>query len=234
MTLDESGIFPSKLCAMEYRTRLYLITPPRIADIAAFETKLFNALDGGDVACLQLRLKTEDNVTTDLDATRRLGERIMEKVQERDIAVLINDRADLAAELGADGVHIGQSDMPFKEAKNWVGEHGIVGVTCHDSRHLAMIAGEQGADYVAFGAFYPTETKNAPTKAEPDLLTWWQEMMELPCVAIGGVTVDNAEPLVKAGADFIAVSNGVWGYEAGPKAAVEALNAVFDRAAGGE
>ncbi len=219
---------------MTHQTRLYLITPPRIDDLDAFEADLMSALDGGDVACLQIRLKEADNVTPDGEATRRLGERIIEKVQDLDIAVLINDRADLAAELGADGVHIGQSDMSFKDAKRWVGEHGIVGVTCHDSRHLAMLAGEQGADYVAFGAFYPTATKVAPTKADPELLTWWQEMMELPCVAIGGITPDNAKPLVKAGADFLAVSGGVWLYEAGPKAAVARFNEIFDQIAAGE
>lgn len=219
---------------MQHRARLYLITPPRIHSLSQFEAELFSALDGGDVACLQLRLKQDDNVTIDEDATRQLGARIIEKVQDRDVAVLINDRADLAAELGADGVHIGQSDMPFKDAKKWVGEHGIVGVTCHDSRHLAMVAGEQGADYVAFGAFYPTETKAAPTKAEPELLTWWQEMMELPCVAIGGITLNNAEPLVKAGADFLAVSGGVWQHSEGPAEAVKGFNALFDRYESGD
>lgn len=217
---------------MDHRTRLYLITPPVIADLGAFETDLFSALDAGDVACLQVRLKGADGKTVDVDATRRFGEKLIEKVQARDVAVIINDRADLAAELGADGVHIGQSDGTFKDAKKWVGEHGIVGVTCHDSRHLAMVAGEQGADYVAFGAFYPTETKEAPTQAEPELLTWWQEMMELPCVAIGGITPANAEPLVQAGADFLAVSGGVWKHEAGAAAAVAELNAIFDRVAG--
>ncbi len=217
---------------MEHRARLYLITPPRIDDLTTFEHQLYDALDGGDVACLQIRLKEDDNVSTDVDATRRVGERIIQSVQDRDIAVLINDRADLAAELGADGVHIGQSDMSYKDARKWVGEQGIVGVTCHDSRHLAMVAGEQGADYVAFGAFYATETKAAPTKAEPELLTWWQEMMELPCVAIGGVTPENAEALVRAGADFVAVSGGVWNYPEGPKAAIVRLNEIFDAVSG--
>ena len=162
--------------------------------------------------------------------TRALAEAITQKVQDRDIAVLINDRADIAAETGADGVHIGQSDMSLKDAKKWVGQDGIVGVTCHDSRHLAMLAGEQGADYVAFGAFYPTSTKIAPTKAEPELLTWWQEMMEVPCVAIGGVTPENADALVKAGADFIAVSGGVWSHPDGPAAAISRFNEIFDQA----
>lgn len=213
---------------MTHQTRLYLITPPSISDLGAFEAQLMSALDAGDVACLQIRLKDDDGVSVDVDATRALGKRVIEKVQARDVAVLINDRADLAAELGADGVHIGQTDMSFKEAKRWVGDEGIVGVTCHDSRHLAMVAGEQGADYVAFGAFYPTATKEAPTKAEPELLTWWQEMMELPCVAIGGITVENGAALARAGADFLAVSGGVWNHPEGAAEAVRAFNALFE------
>lgn len=217
---------------MDHQTRLYLITPPRIADLGAFEAQLIEALDAGDVACLQLRLKGADGVSVDVDATRALGKRVVEQVQSRDIAVLINDRADLAAELGADGVHIGQTDMSFKEAKRWVGADGIVGVTCHDSRHLAMLAGEQGADYVAFGAFFPTTTKEAPTKADPELLTWWQEMMEIPCVAIGGITVENGGELARAGADFLAVSGGVWNHPQGAAEAVRQFNALFDEANG--
>ena len=216
---------------MDHETRLYLITPPVIADLDVFETQLFEALDAGDVACLQIRLKDETGLFIDAEATRRVAGRLIEKVQARDVAVLINDRADLAAELGADGVHIGQADAPYAEARRWVGPDGIVGVTCHDSRHLAMLAGEQGADYVAFGAFYPTGTKEAPTQADPELLTWWQEMMEPPCVAIGGITTDNAETLVRAGADFLAVSGGVWHHKEGPAAAVRRFNEIFEACA---
>ena len=160
-----------------------------------------------------------------------LGRQIIARAQDRGVAVLINDRPDLAAELGADGVHIGQQDMPYARARKLVGEGAIVGVTCHDSRHLAMEAGEAGADYVAFGAFYPTETKDPATRAELELLTWWQEMMELPCVAIGGITTGNARPLVEAGADFLAVSAGVWGGPGGPGEAVKAFNTLFDELA---
>lgn len=218
---------------MEHRCRLYLITPPQIDDLEAFQIALFAALDAGDVACLQIRLKQADGKTVDEAATRRVARAITEKVQARDIAVIINDRADLAAELGADGVHIGQGDMDYKAARKWVGENGIVGVTCHDSRHLAMIAGEKGADYVAFGAFFPTETKEALTRADVDLLSWWQETMEPPCVAIGGITTDVAEDLVRAGADFLAVSAGVWKHANGPAAAVTEFNRIFDAVAGG-
>lgn len=168
------------------RCRLYLITPPEIADIAAFARQLDEALDAGDVASLQLRLKSREGIAAPDSHILELGRHIIPRAQERGIAVLVNDRPDLAMELGADGVHIGQGDIPYAKARKLVGPDAIVGVTCHDSRHLAMEAGEAGADYVAFGAFHPTDTKDAKAKAELELLTWWQAMMELPCVAIAG------------------------------------------------
>lgn len=143
------------------------------------------------------------------------------------MAFILNDRPDLAFETGCDGVHVGQQDAPYRQAREQVGPDAIVGVTCHDSRHLAMVAGEQGADYVAFGAFHPTTTKDAPTRAEPDILSWWSGLMEIPCVAIGGITLDNAPPLVAAGADFLAVSAGVWDHPEGPAAAVQAFDRLF-------
>jgi len=143
----------------------------------------------------------------------------------RDAALILNDRPDLAARLGCDGVHVGQDDASCAEARRIVGSGRMVGVTCHDSRHLAMEAAEAGADYVAFGAFFETATKDAPTRAEPELLTIWQETMQTPCVAIGGITVENCRGLAAAGADFIAVSAGVWTYRDGPAAAVAAFNA---------
>ena len=140
------------------------------------------------------------------------------------VAVIMNDRPDLAARLGCDGVHVGQDDASCAEARRIVGRDRTVGVTCHDSRHLAMEAAEQGADYVAFGAFFPTTTKDAISSAEPELLTIWQESMQIPCVAIGGITADNAASLAQAGADFLAVSAGVWSHPEGPAAAVAAIN----------
>ncbi len=210
------------------RCRLYLITPPEIADIAAFSKQLDEALDAGDVASLQIRLKSRDGVSPPDHHILELGRHIIPRAQDRGVAVLINDRADLAVELGADGVHIGQSDIPYPKARKLVGPDAIIGITCHESRHLAMEAGEAGADYVAFGAFYPTDTKVPAARAKPELLAWWQEIMEIPCVAIGGITVNNARPLVEAGADFLAVSAGVWRAEGGPAAAVRAFNAIFD------
>jgi thiamine-phosphate pyrophosphorylase len=202
--------------------RLYLITPPRIDDLAGFGHLLAQALDAGDVAAVQVRLKDmpDEIIAAAVDV-------IMPIAHARGVAVILNDRPDLAARLGCDGVHVGQSDASYAEARKLMGPHRMVGVTCHVSRHLAMEAAEAGADYVAFGAFHPTTTKDAPTRADPEILTIWQEVMETPCVAIGGITAENAEPLAAAGADFLAVSAGVWNDPKGPAHAVKALNAAI-------
>jgi len=202
--------------------RLYLITPPALPDPAAFAKTFAAALDAGDVACVQLRLKDVDD-----DTVRRACDILRPIAQDRGAAFLMNDRPDLARELGCDGVHIGQEDAPYAEARRIVGDDAIVGVTCHNSRHLAMTAGERGADYVAFGAFYPTPTKIPKSTAEPEILSWWAELFTVPCVAIGGITVDNAPPLIAAGADFLAVSSGVWNHPDGAAAAVTAFNRLF-------
>lgn len=207
------------------RCRLYLITPPKL-ELTHFSRALEDALAGGDVACVQLRLKDVSD-----EEILRAGATLKPIVQQADAALIINDRPDLAARLDADGVHVGQSDASYDEARRLMGKDRIVGVTCHNSRDLAYTAAEAGADYVAFGAFYPTGTKAPSHWAEPDLLNIWQETMETPCVAIGGITVDNAEPLVRAGADFLAVSAGVWAHPDGPRAAVAAFNVLFDRLA---
>ncbi|PWC78184.1 thiamine phosphate synthase [Azospirillum sp. TSH64] len=207
--------------------RLYLVTPPAL-EPAAFAPILAEALDAGDVACVQLRLKDcpEDDIRRACDVLRPVA-------QEREVAFILNDHPRLARETGCDGVHVGQTDTPYRDARKIMGNDAIVGVTCHDSRHLAMIAGEEGADYVAFGAFFPTATKTAEYKAEPDLLSWWSELMEVPCVAIGGITAENCAPLVTAGADFLAVVNAVWGHPQGPGAGVRALNAAIEAALAG-
>ena len=200
--------------------RLYLISPPRIAP-TDFAGVLKDTLKGGDVASFQLRLKDISD-----DEIRRATDILRPVVQGAGAAFIINDRPDLAAELGCDGVHVGQDDASYAEARAAL-PNGIVGVTCHDSRHLAMEAGEAGADYVAFGAFFPTQTKEPKSRAEIELLQWWSQMMVVPCVAIGGITVANAPVLVEAGADFLAVAAGVWEHADGPQAAVKAFNALF-------
>ena len=202
--------------------RLYLITPPVIEDAEAFARRLEEALSGGDVAALQVRLKDVPDARIE-EVTRAL----LPVCQKRGVAVIMNDRPDLAAKLGCDGVHVGQDDVPCAEARRILGKDRMVGVTCHDSRHLAMEAAEAGADYVAFGAFFPTSTKDPRTRADPELLSVWQEIMQIPCVAIGGITAETAAEMAAAGADFVAVSSGVWAHPEGPAAAVKAINAAI-------
>jgi thiamine-phosphate pyrophosphorylase len=205
-------------------TRLYLITPPAL-DPDKFARELDEALAGGDVACLQLRLKDVD------DAAIRHAARVLQPIaQARDVAFIMNDRPDLAAELDCDGVHVGEEDAPYEEARRLLGPDRIVGVTCGDSRHRALVAAEAGADYVAFGAFFPSGTKVATKyRATRDLLRDWSETTVVPCCAIGGITQYNCEPLVAAGADFLAVIGAVWTHPDGPREAVREFNAVFSR-----
>ncbi|MGH6989500.1 MAG: thiamine phosphate synthase [Stellaceae bacterium] len=194
---------------------LYLITPPAI-DLTRFPDLLAAALDAGDVASVQLRLKACDD-----DTIRRAADALRPVVQSRDRAFLMNDRPDLALETGCDGVHIGQEDTDYQSARRILGLERIVGVTCHASRDLAMAAAEAGADYVAFGAFFPTTSKDAKGRADPEILAWWNEIFTVPSVAIGGITLENCRPLVEAGADFLAVISSVWNHPHSPAAAVK-------------
>ena len=200
--------------------RLYLITPATLPP--GFADDLARALDGGDVAALQIRLKDADEA-----AILRATETILRVAQPRGVAVLMNDRADLAVKAGCDGAHLGQGDGDHQAARKLLGPDRTLGITCHASRHLAMEAGEAGADYVAFGAFFPTSTKDTVHTAGTDLLEWWSEMFEIPCVAIGGITAANCAPLVRAGADFLAVVGAVWNHPEGPAAGVRAMNAAI-------
>ncbi len=202
--------------------RLYLITPPILPE--NFETILAAALDAGDVAAVQLRLKDVPDAVL-----RRTIDRLRPVVQSRDVAFLLNDRPDLAVKHGCDGAHVGQDDMPAKSARKILGDLTL-GVTCHGSRHLAMQAGEDGADYVAFGAFFPTTTKTPPAMADLEVLRWWGQVMELPCVAIGGITAANCAPLVQAGADFLAVVGAVWNHPDGAASGVRAMVKAIDEA----
>ena len=195
--------------------RLYLITPPILPE--NFERLLAEALDAGDVAALQLRLK--DVPEAEL---LRVIDRLRPIAQSRNVAFLLNDNPALAVKSGCDGAHVGQTDMSAKEARKILGNLTL-GVTCHNSRHLAMEASEAGADYVAFGAFFPTTTKEPPEMAEIDTLKIWADTMEVPCVAIGGISAENCAPLVQAGAEFLAVSNAVWNHKDGATAGVKAL-----------
>ena len=207
--------------AGERDCRVYLITPPRF-DPEPFAGLLAAALDADDVAAVQLRLKDVDD-----DAWRRAIDVLRPVTQARDVAFLLNDRADLVVATGCDGAHVGQEDMPAREARRLIGPNLTLGVTCKGSRDLAMQAGEDGADYVAFGAFYPSGTKDVTATIGPEILEWWSEMMELPSCAIGGITPENCAPLVRAGANFLAVVGCIWNHPDGPAAGVKALNAAI-------
>ena len=209
-----------------HRCRLYLITPSNIVGekLLPFADSMQLAIEAGDVACVQLRLKNVQD-----DTIRKVATLLQPMVQEHKISFILNDRADLAAEFGCDGVHIGQSDTPYENARELVGPDSIVGVTCHSSAHLAMKAGEAGADYVAFGAFFESSTKPRKYIAQPNILSKWQKTMTLPCVAIGGIDTENCQTIVEAGADFIAVAAGVWEHPEGPDKAVIRYNEIFER-----
>ena len=198
--------------------RLYLITPSAL-DPYAFRHVLAAALDAGDVAAVQLRLKdaSDDDVREAMDMLRPVA-------QSRGVAFLLNDRPDIAKQGGCDGAHVGQTDMGAVQARKLLGPDLMLGITCHASRDLAMDAGDAGADYVAFGAFFPSTTKAPPMMAEVEIVEWWSSMMELPCVAVGGITPENCAPLVKAGADFLAASASVWGHLGGAAAGVRAFD----------
>jgi thiamine-phosphate pyrophosphorylase len=199
--------------------KLYLISPQEVS--GAFPDRLKAALAPEIATAFQLRVKDVDE-----HQLARLAEPLQRICADAEVAFIVNDSMSLAKRIGADGVHLGQSDGDVREARALLGPGAQIGKTCHDNRHFAMEAGEAGADYVAFGAFYPTTTKPSNYRPEPSILTWWSTLFEIPCVAIGGITPDNAKPLVEAGADFIAVCQAVWGKD-DPAAAVAAFESVL-------
>jgi thiamine-phosphate pyrophosphorylase len=203
--------------------KLYLISPQDVG--GAFPDRLRSALDPGIAAAFQLRVKDVEE-----HELARLAEPLQRICADANVAFIVNDSMALAKRLGADGVHLGQSDGDVREARALLGPSAQIGKTCHDSRHLAMDAGEAGADYVAFGAFFPTTTKPSNYRPAPSILTWWSTVFELPCVAIGGITPDNAKPLVDAGADFLAVCQTVWGKD-DPASGVSAFDEVLTASA---
>ncbi|QNO26638.1 thiamine phosphate synthase [Sphingopyxis sp. OPL5] len=200
--------------------QLYLISPLDVG--GDFPARLEEALAAAPVAAFQFRVKGIEQ-----HEAARLAEPLKAICAAHDTAFIVNDDVALAKRLGADGLHLGQDDGDPREARRILGADAQIGVTCHGSRHLAMEAGDAGADYVAFGAFYPTTTKTVEHMADPEILTWWQSMFELPCVAIGGITPDNARALIDAGADFIAVSGAVWSHPEGAAAAVKQFDALL-------
>lgn len=204
------------------RCQLYLISPLEVG--GDFPERLKAALDAGPVAAFQFRLKGVGE-----HEAARLAEPLQAICAERGVAFIVNDSVALAKRIGSDGVHLGQQDGDPRDARAALGPGAQIGVSCHDSRHLAMEAGEKGADYVAFGAFFPTATKETQHRPDPSILTWWSTLFELPCVAIGGITPDNGRALVEAGADFLAVCSGVWDHPESAPAAVKAFAEILQR-----
>ena len=214
--------------SQDHLCQLYLLTPPVIDDLSAFcgllETTLAEAPKNQPVACLQIRLKDAHGNPAKDSAIIQAGLAMKPICHQYGTHILVNDRPDLAKDIGADGVHIGQDDMDYFSSRELLGGDAIIGVTCHNSKELAFEAADAGADYVAFGAFFETRTKSPKTRAELEILTWWHEAVEIPSVAIGGITVDNAAQVIAAGADFIAVSSGVWDHPVGPSKSVSQLS----------
>lgn len=204
----------------EPNCQLYLISPLDVG--GDFSERLEAALSAAPVAAFQFRVKDIDQ-----HEAAALAEPLQAICAKHDVAFIVNDSIALAKRLKADGVHLGQGDGDVREAREALGRDAQIGVTCHNSRHLAMEAAEAGADYVAFGAFYPTNTKQVEHIAELDTLQKWSLVTEIPCVAIGGITPDNAKPLIDAGADFLAVSSAVWNHPQGVAEAVKAFNALL-------
>lgn len=202
--------------------QLYLVSPLDVG--GDFPDRLAAALDAGPVAAFQFRVKGVDQ-----HEAARLAEPLQRLCAAREVAFIVNDSAALAKRLGADGVHLGQDDGDPREARALLGPAAQIGVTAHDSRHLAMEAGEAGADYVAFGAFFPSATKEARHRPDPSILSWWATLFEIPSVAIGGITPDNGRALVEAGADFLAVSGAVWTDSRGPAAMVGGFGGILAR-----
>ena len=204
--MDEAEFDPIEFPAPERTApaKLYLISPQEVG--GRFPDRLRGALEPGLASAFQLRVKNIDE-----HELARLAEPLQRVCADADVAFIVNDSMKLAKRIGADGVHLGQSDGDIREARELLGPQAQIGKTCHDSRHFAMEAGEAGADYVAFGAFYPTTTKPSNYRPDPSILSWWSSLFEIPCVAIGGITPGNAKPLVDAGADFLAVCQAVWG-----------------------
>ena len=223
---DEVGLDPGFAERFEHGKRepcqLYLVSPLDVG--GDFPDRLAEALAAGPVAAFQFRVKGIDQ-----HEAARLAEPLQALCAAREVAFIVNDDMGLAKRIGADGVHLGQDDGDPREARALLGAGAQIGITCHDSRHLAMDAGEAGADYVAFGAFYPTSTKETRHRPDPSILGWWSTLFEIPCVAIGGITPENGRVLVEAGADFLAVCSAVWGNEEGPAAAVKAFQEILGR-----
>jgi thiamine-phosphate pyrophosphorylase len=199
--------------------RLYLITPPAFEPVA-FAATLKAALGAADVACVRLALDAGE------EAQRRAADALRPVCAAADVALVIAEQVRLVAPLGLDGVHLGDPARgAVRKAREALGVERIVGAFAGASRHKAMTAAEAGADYVAMGPVRAGALGDR-AEADPDLFAWWQEMIEAPCVAEGGMTPAIARAL-RGSADFVAVRRSVWEAPEGPAAALAAYAAAL-------
>ena len=198
----------------EYLTKIYLITPPKI-DEKLFFASLENVLSTKIVSCLQIRLKNveDKNIIEICKIVRPICDNYK-------IPLIINDRLDLVKKCDADGVHLGQDDGSIKDARKYLGSNFIIGASCYNSKHIAMKAAENGADYVAFGAFFESKTKIPKVQVKTNIIEDWNFISNIPCVAIGGITPTNCKDLIKAGADHLAVIGSIWNSDKSPEKAI--------------
>ncbi len=214
-------------------TKLYLISPPRF-ELSDFRKELELAFKGGEIPVFQLRMKSESKEgaltePADNNEIKKAVRELKGLCNDNNCLFILNDEVSLAAELNCDGVHVGVDDMSVVDARKIMGEGKFIGASCYASVDKAFTAGEQGTDYVAFGVFYDTQTKAAKGRAKPELIEFWSKYTVLPSVAIGGIKINNAKPIIDAGADFIAVVTGVWDHEKGADSAVKEFNELFKK-----
>lgn len=195
---------------MNRKYGIYLITPQKI-DLTKFKEDFKEVLESGYVSCVQLRLKNYDD-----EFILQAAKTLLNISKYYDVPLLINDRPDLAKKAGANGVHLGQSDVSPVLARKMLGEKSLIGVSCHNSINLACNAVNLGANYVAFGAFFKSISKNTEFVAETSILEWWKTISHVPSIAIGGINIKNFRELLMKGADHIAVISSIWSHPKGP------------------
>ena len=183
---------------------IYLISPQKIRGVK-FYKKLNKVLKTNKVKYFQLRLKK-----TSTSNLLKIARKVKKIVKKYNVKFLINDDPFVAKMINADGCHIGQKDMDFKNSRKILGKKKIIGVTCHNSKKLALKAKKHGANYVAFGSFFRSSTKKTAVKANLAILRWAQKKINMPTVAIGGINSSNYKKVLSNGADFIACSSYIW------------------------
>ena len=183
---------------------IYLISPQKIRG-ARFYNKLDQVLKTNKVKYFQLRLKKISSLNL-----IKISRKIKKITRKNNVKFLINDKPTVARTVGADGCHIGQKDMNLMSCRKILGKNKIIGVTCHNSKKLALKAKKNGANYIAFGSFFKSSTKKSPFRANLAILRWAKKKINMPTVAIGGINSSNYKKILSSGASFIACSSYIW------------------------